>query len=178
MLSALQFSGGKDSLALVYYMRALWDFVDVIFVDAGDALPETLERVARIESQVPKFTRLRTDAPAYRQEHGDPNGGTWLNCCVANIYAPMQQYVLRQGYRQIIRGTKSCDPHIHVVFPGDIVDGILYTFPLWHWNDAAVEAYLGVQLPEPYRFGAIGMPDCKTCTAVEMCGGTTKGLWQ
>lgn len=177
MRSALQFSGGKDSLALVYYMQALWDFVDVIFMDSGDAHPATLERVERIKQLVPHFTHLVSNAPGYRERHGDPDGATWLKCCMANIYAPMHLYVMSLGYRQVLRGTKSCDPHVHTVFPGDVVDGILFTFPLWHWSDQKVEQYLGERLPEPYRRGAVGMPDCKTCTAIEICGGTTMEKW-
>lgn len=176
-LAALQFSGGKDSLALVYFMQALWPFCDVIFMDTGDALPETIERVEEVKGLVPKFTWLKSDSLAYRKEHGDPNRESWIRCCVANVYKPMHEYVLSQGYRQIIRGTKAIDPHLHLVFPGDVLDGILYTFPLWHWTDRDVMQYLGDKLPKPYKMGAIGMPDCATCTATEMCGGSTKVLW-
>lgn len=177
MKIALQFSGGKDSLALLWYMEALWDFIDVIFVDTGDVYPSTLRRVERMAARVPNFIKIDTDSVAYRAEHGNPDAKTWLECCVANVYQPMHEYVIKNGYRQVLRGTKAVDPHIHLVFPGDIIDGILFTFPLWGWTDLAVMQYLGKRLPDEYRIGAVGMPDCKTCPAFEMCGGTTKPLW-
>jgi phosphoadenosine phosphosulfate reductase len=174
---ALQFSGGKDSLALLWYMQAMWPFIDVIFMDTGDMYPSTLKRVEELKSIVPSFIHLKSDAPAYRRQHGDPHGATWLQCCFNNVYEPMHRYIRANGYRQVLRGTKAVDPHVHIVYPGDVLDNILFTFPLWHWTDIDVEQYLGLRLPTEYRMGAVGMPDCKTCTAVEMCGGTTKRIW-
>ena len=177
MKTALQFSGGKDSLALLYYVQSLWEFIDVIVIDAGDMYSATRARVELVSKLVPNFVYLKSDAPAYRKVHGDPNDANWLACCVANVYAPMHDYIKKHGYRQILRGTKAVDPHIHLAFPGDVMDGILMTFPLWHWSDLEVMEYLGERLPLEYRLGAIGMPDCRTCTAFGQCGGTTKHIW-
>jgi phosphoadenosine phosphosulfate reductase len=177
MKSALQFSGGKDSLALLWFTQALWPFIDVIFMDAGDVYPSTMKRVEEMAKLVPNFIHLKSDAPAYRREHGDPDGETWFRCCTDNIYLPMHEYITANGYRQVLRGTKAVDPHIHAVFPGDMLDGVLFTFPLWFWTDVDVMTYLGDRLPTEYRFGAVGMPDCASCTAIEMCGGTTKRVW-
>jgi 3'-phosphoadenosine 5'-phosphosulfate sulfotransferase (PAPS reductase)/FAD synthetase len=146
-------------------------------MDTGDMYPSVLERVEKLKARVPSFIHLRSDAPEFRRHFGDPNDANWLDCCRANVYAPMHEYLRKNGYRQVLRGTKAVDPHIHLVFPGDVIDGVLYTMPLWHWTDAAVEQYLGMRLAEPYRRGAVGMPDCKTCTATAMCGGSTKVIW-
>ena len=47
MKTALQFSGGKDSLACIHLMRSHWDTLTVYHVDTGDLLPEVREIVDR-----------------------------------------------------------------------------------------------------------------------------------
>lgn len=178
MRTALQFSGGKDSLALLLHMRALWNFLTVLHVDSGD-LPEPARKIiAEVAATVPHFRTIRADSVGFRREHGSPTGDNWAQCCNANIWLPMNTAVREMGFKQLMRGSKACDPHIHVVFPGEVVEGVLYTFPLWHWSDLEVEAYLGPLLPNAYREGAVGMPDCATCQADEACGGRTKDLWK
>ena len=175
---ALQFSGGKDSLALLMHMKAFWPVIDVLHVNTGDA-PDALEEVIDWAAKVlPRFTMIYSDSQEFRKAHGNPSGENWFNCCAANIYLPMAALVKHNGYRQILRGTKRCDPHIHGVFPGEIHDGVIYTFPIWDWSDADVEKYLVESLPAPYRQGAIGMPDCRSCPATEACGGHTRHLWR
>jgi len=176
MRTALQFSGGKDSLALLFYMRALWPFITVVHLDTGDAYTATRQRVMALAKVIPNFVLLRSDSIAYRKANGPPGGATWISCCRANIFVPMHEYLFANGYRQVLRGTKACDPHVHMTFPGDVMDGILFTYPLWHCPDGAVCLSLGEHLPAPYRKGATGMPHCKSCEAVEACGNT-KHLW-
>lgn len=175
--TALQFSGGKDSLALLFHVRALWDFIDVVHVDSGDLPPDMKELIRDIEHLIPNFIRIQADSIGYRERHGVPDGDTWPQCCNANIWRPMMDYLNLSGHRQVLRGTKACDPHVHGVFPGDVADGILFTFPLWHWSDADVDRYLGDLLPGAYQNGAVGMPDCYTCQADEACGMKTQKLW-
>lgn len=176
--TALQFSGGKDSLAVLFYMRSLWPHIAVVNVDTGDA-PEHAKRViAQVAEMVPNFLQIRSDSKGFREQYGQPTGDNWTQCCAANIWMPMNHAIREMGFRQIIRGTKACDPYIHGVFPGDVVDGLLCTFPLWYWSDKDVENYLGDHLPEAYRNGAHGMPDCASCPAEEACGMKTKHLWQ
>lgn len=40
MKTALQFSGGKDSLATLFYMRSLWPYLTVVNVDT--AMPDCM----------------------------------------------------------------------------------------------------------------------------------------
>lgn len=178
MKTALQFSGGKDSLALLLHLKALWPVIDVIHVDTGDSPDAMKEVVEWAKSVVPSFLTIRTDSVGFRERFGQPDAGMWFNCCAANIYIPMLATIKERGYRQVLRGTKRCDPHVHGVFPGDVHDGVIYTFPIWDWSDRDVEQYLGEALPVPYRHGAIGMPDCKSCPAKEACGGHTRHLWR
>jgi phosphoadenosine phosphosulfate reductase len=176
--TALQFSGGKDSLALLWYMEALWPYLDVVYMDSGDAFPSTQGMVTYLKSIVPNFIHLRGDSVEYRRQYGDPTPRSWVNCCKDNIWQPIYEYVRDRGYRQILRGSKACDPHVHMTFPGDVLEGVLFTYPLWHWSDADVKSYLGDRLPPAYLMGAVGMPDCRTCTAVEACGGSTRQVWK
>ena len=92
---------------------------------------------------MPHFIHLKSDAKAYRKMHGDPDSESWFRCCTDNIYLPMHEYITKNHYRQVMRGTKAIDPHIHTVFPGDMLDGVLFTFPLWFWTDVDVMIYLG-----------------------------------
>jgi 3'-phosphoadenosine 5'-phosphosulfate sulfotransferase (PAPS reductase)/FAD synthetase len=178
MRTLLQLSGGKDSMALLYFMEAFWNFIDIAWLDTGDCPPSTERRIIDTVGHLRGFHRIKTDSKGFRRENGEPRSDNWLACCSLNMYLPMADFVREGGYRQVLRGTKACDPHVHGVYPGDVVEGVLYTFPLWNWTDDDVEEYLGDRLPVQYRNGAIGMPDCVTCPAVEPCGNTTKHLWK
>jgi phosphoadenosine phosphosulfate reductase len=178
MKAALQFSGGKDSLALLFHLQALLPYIDVLMLDTGD-MTEAAHENAQLAKQIaPNFHTIETDSVGYRQINGEPTSENWLNCCAANIWAPMNNYIQANGYRQIFRGTKSCDPYVHGVFPGDVVQGIVYTMPLWEWDDGDVRDYLGIKMPEPYLEGAKGMPDCVSCPVAEACGGKTRNMWR
>ena len=175
--TALQFSGGKDSLALVYHLEALLPFIDVVMLDTGDLTEEAYKNAEMIRSIAPNFEVINTFPKFYRQTVGEPTSQNWIQCCAENIWLPMAQHIKANGYRQIFRGTKRCDPHLHGVFPGDVIDGVVYTMPLWDWSDDEVKAYLNEKLPEPYRNGAGSMPDCVSCPVPEACGGRTRRLW-
>jgi 3'-phosphoadenosine 5'-phosphosulfate sulfotransferase (PAPS reductase)/FAD synthetase len=178
MRTALQFSGGKDSLALLYHLEALWPFIDVVTLDTGDLTQAAQMNVEVARKVVPNFRLIATDSRAYRAAAGEPTSADWTACCAANIWMPMLSFLKQNGYRQVMRGTKAVDPYLHAVFPGDVVDGVLFTMPLWHWSDEDVKAYLKDRLPQPYVLGAHGMPDCVSCPVPEACGGKTRRMWQ
>jgi len=177
MKAALQFSGGKDSLALVFHLQALLPYIDVLMLDTGDMTEAAYENAQLVKQIAPHFKVIETDSKAHRKESGDPTSANWLNCCLANIWAPMAEYLYANGYKQVFRGTKRCDPYLHGVTPGDVVQGVIYTLPLWEWSDEDVRTYLGTKMPEQYLNGAKGMPDCVSCPVPESCGGRTRGLW-
>jgi 3'-phosphoadenosine 5'-phosphosulfate sulfotransferase (PAPS reductase)/FAD synthetase len=56
---ALQFSGGKDSLAVLFLMRPYLDRLTVYHVDSGDAFPETTELIDKIAKHIPHFVRVQ-----------------------------------------------------------------------------------------------------------------------
>jgi len=180
MRSALAFSGGRDSLAMLLRLQALWHVLDVVFVDAGDAFPQTSALMERMSAVLPHFTRVRTDARAWRVEHGDPTDANWSRCCSANFWVPLHKHLKAGGYRQVLRGDRADEGHVQLVMPGDVIDGILFTFPMWTWSEAQVMEYLSKRgaLARPYAAGAEGLPDCRTCTAEAACGNRTKHLWE
>lgn len=177
MKAAIQFSGGKDSLALVYHMEALLPHLDVVMVDTGDMTGEAYRNLDIVKSMTPNVWVIRSDSKFYRKANGPLTSGNWIHCCQANIWGPMADHIKEMGYRQVFRGTKRCDKYLHGVFPGDVVDGVIYTLPLWEWSEGDVRAYLGDKLPAPYRNGADGMPDCASCPVPEVCGGRNKEVW-
>lgn len=175
MKQALQFSGGRDSLAMLYYMMPHLSNIDVIWANSGDAYPETVALMAYIKRFVPRFIVLTDgDAKEWRLKHGltDEN---WKLCCADNMWAPMQRFIAAEGYTHVFRGTKACDPVVPV--PPGVYDGVRYIFPLWTWSDEDVNDYLGPSLPPQYRVGHFSSLDCMGCTAKEACGGATKHLW-
>ena len=171
MSAVIQFSGGKDSLALCYHLQAIRDMVDVVMVDTGD-MPDAAYRNLELVADL-GYTIIVLKPP---RDVPDIDGSNWTECCYRNIWGPMSDYV-NGKYRQVFRGSKRCDPHFHGVFPGDIVSNVLYTMPLWDWSDDDVKEYLGVRLPKEYEL-AEGMPDCLSCPVTESCGGRTRHLWR
>lgn len=178
MKTAIQFSGGKDSLALLFHLEALLPFLDVVMVNTNDMTEAAYENAALAKTMAPNFHVINTFSNDYRRIYGDPTSQNWLKCCAANIWTPMQNFIREKGYRQIFRGTKRCDPYIHGVYPGDVVGGLIYSMPLWDWSDQDVKDYLKDKLPKPYQDGAKGMPDCVSCPVPESCGGRTRDMWK
>ncbi|MFM0170609.1 phosphoadenosine phosphosulfate reductase family protein [Paraburkholderia sediminicola] len=60
---ALQFSGGKDSLAMLHLMRKHWDRMTVYWVNPGDAFPETIALVESVRALVPHFVEIAANQP-------------------------------------------------------------------------------------------------------------------
>lgn len=183
---ALQFSGGKDSLAVAYLLREHWERITFYHVDTGDLLPEVQDVVATIEWQVPKFVRISTDAPGWLDAVGLPSdlvpttstaaglavglSGRRIvdrfDCCASNIMAPMHHRMLSDGITLAIRGTKRCDmprlPH-----EGGQTDSYYLWLPIVDWSDADVFAYLrevGAPICRVYENGTQS-PECATCPA-------------
>lgn len=183
---ALHFSGGKDSLACLYYLKPHWAEIDVVWCNTGAAFPETIEQMAKIRTTVPRFIEVRSDQPANNVSCGVPadivpvshtplhnvftRGSnpliqSFVDCCRANIWLPMHEASL--GYDVIIRGQKESDHKKAPVKSGERIDGVEYYFPLEDWTDDDVYQYLAendIELPITYKyFGSSA--DCWSCTA-------------
>lgn len=184
--AALQFSGGKDSLACLYMLKPFWHQIDVVWLNTGAALPETLEQMVKIRAMVPRFVEIRSDQPAdiarngmpvdvlpvsCTSEHrlvsvGDaPLMRPFLDCCRNNLWLPMLHAM--QGYDLIIRGQKNCDAKKAPIKSGDVENGVEYYFPLEEWTEEEVLGYLAdndIELPPTYQYFK-SSPDCWSCTA-------------
>lgn len=184
---ALQFSGGKDSLALLHLMRPYWDRLTVYWTDTGDSFPETRELVEQVAAMVPRFERIQGHQPEVIATFGIPSdlvpasstpfgigasGGGLLiqdrySCCLRAMMLPMHERMKADGITLVIRGQKAADRLKAPIRSGHVEDGIEYLFPLEDWDDARVIAYLheqGVALPRFYEVMRAS-PDCMTCSA-------------
>jgi phosphoadenosine phosphosulfate reductase len=97
-------------------------------------------------------------------------GGTKLQdrfqCCYNSLMLPMQERMEQDGITLIIRGQKSADTMKSPLRSGALENGIELLFPLEHWTDEQVFAFLkeNAFIPDYYQQLAAS-PDCLTCSA-------------
>jgi len=183
---ALQFSGGRDSIACLYLMRPYWDALTVYWCDTGSTYPETLSLVCKVRDMVPNFAVIQGLQPEVIAHYGMPSdivrasatpmgvqvgGGPLMqdrhSCCLRSKMIPLHQRMLDDGVTLIIRGQKSADKMKAPVKSGEIHDCIEYLFPLEDWDARKVMAYLREQdAPIPRFYEMLNSaPDCLTCSA-------------
>jgi len=191
--AALKFSGGKDSLACLYLLRPWWDRVVVLWTNAGDPYPETVQQMERVRQLVPHF--MEVAGPGGVSCHGPgemypadmvPWGATpmgrfvqtsaprftihsFAECCAHNVWLPMQQAIARLGCDLVIRGERESEQYRPPVTSGmqSPENGGTQLLPLFGWSKDDVFAYLraeGVEVPRSYQYG-MGSLDCLHCTA-------------
>lgn len=184
---ALQFSGGKDSLACLYLLREQLDDITVYWLDTGDTCPETVAVLDQVRSWVPNFVAVRTDSKNWRAANGYPSdlvpakahtlGVAYgmndfrlvgrFDCCYANLMLPMHERMVEDGVDCVIRGTKLCDTG-RVPAEGN-VGSYTVILPIRDWSHQQVFDYLesvGAPYNEVYdHFVGISAPECLTCTA-------------
>ncbi|MEB2503656.1 phosphoadenosine phosphosulfate reductase family protein [Burkholderia sp. BCCIQ04A] len=189
----LKFSGGKDSLACLYLLRPWWNRVTVLWANSGDPYPETVEQMRRIRELVSNFVEV--PGPGYIRGHAveqtfpadmvpwtataigrlcSPNAPSFklhstLECCAANVWAPMQNKIRELGADLVIRGEREAEAHRPPITNGvvDPQNGGTQLIPLRRWSKDDVFSYLraqGVELPRQYAYG-MGSLDCLHCTA-------------
>lgn len=199
---AIQFSGGKDSLAVLYQMRPLLDRATVYFGDTGGVYPHMVEFVHDTCRRL--GAKLRVVNPTvpldiYHARFGLPsdivpveasvpmrlyNGRSGqmlqsnLSCCNTMLWQPMQQALIADGIKHVYRGSKACDGHVGV--PDGFVDshGITYHSPIWSWSDADVFTYLQqIDASLPEHHGDVDNSfDCLFCTAFLKNAGARERL--
>ncbi|MEN6540834.1 MAG: methyltransferase domain-containing protein [Mizugakiibacter sp.] len=185
---ALQYSGGKDSTAVLYLLRPWWDRLTVYWTNTGDPVPETLEVIDEVRAEVAHFVEITGDVKAWRAANGTPSDivtfrghaiGNFLgfgdlrlsnrfDCCWANLMLPMVQRMQADGVTLIVRGTKDADMPAQPVNSGDIHDGFEILYPVQDWSDEEVFDFLaqeGAPVADYYAFGAPTAPECLGCTA-------------
>lgn len=183
---ALQLSGGKDSLATLFLLHDHWDKLTVYWTNTGDPVPEVQAVVDNIKALVPNFVEISGRVHQQVEAFGLPSdlvpttstpfginaygGGTKLQdrfqCCYNSLMLPMQERMERDGITLIIRGQKSADVMKSPLRSGALENGIEVLFPLEHWTDAQVFAFLETNafVPDFYQ-GLSASPDCLTCSA-------------
>lgn len=189
--AALNFSGGKDSLACLYLLKP-WvaaGRIAVYWTNTGDACPETAAVVQAVRALpwVREFREIGTDVVAWRGAHGMPSDvvpssahplglaygmsavaiSNKFDCCMANIAGPMHERMLADGMDIVIRGTKRADTgKVPAEGPTEFYELLL---PLVDWSHAEVFDYLaraGAPENPVYRyFKGISAPECMGCTA-------------
>ncbi len=184
---ALQFSGGKDSMAVVHLLRPHWDRLTLYHVDTGDLLPEIQSVTKDTEKMVPRFVRIDTNSNAWRENVGYPSdlvpcsctgAGVMIgmserrlvdrfDCCASNIMLPMHNRALADGCTLVIRGTKRADFKRMPAEDGPTGLGYDLWLPLLEWSHNDVFAYLrslNVEIPRIYE-DHVNAPECATCPA-------------
>lgn len=184
---ALQFSGGKDSLACLYLLREQLGELTVYWQDTGDGCPETLAVIDEVRQWIPNFVVVHSDVKAWRAVHGSPSDlvaasshyiaepygistgrlSNRFDCCAQNRMLPIHNRMVADGVDCVIRGIKTSDTGT-IPFEGkdQFYEVIL---PIRDWTDADVFSFLDT-VGAPYNaiydfYKGIGAPECMGCTA-------------
>lgn len=184
---ALSFSGGKDSLAVVYLLRAHLHRLTIYHIDTGDLLPETREIVEHVKAFAPNFVHIQGDVARFITQNGLPTDllphsahpiGQAMgeprmplvaryDCCWHNLMLPIFSRILADGNTLLIRGTKRVDMRRLPNGSGDVDGQIELWYPIQDWSNDEVFAYLreaGAPLSRIYSH-VTNSPECARCTA-------------
>jgi phosphoadenosine phosphosulfate reductase len=186
-LKILQFSGGKDSLAVLLLLKDILSEITVIWANSGDCFPETLEQMEKIKAICPNFIEVKGNQPQVISDFGYPvdvipvknyapisrlmqvdriKMQGLLECCYKSFLDPMQVKSKELGATMIIRGQKNADKQKSPVRSGDVIDGVEYWFPIQDWTDEQVMDFVkDSDLLSPHYKDANTSMDCMHCTA-------------
>lgn len=182
----LMLSGGKDSVACLFKLKAELDNLIVVWVNTGKSFKETEDIINLIKPYTKHFVELRVNRDLQWEIYGWPadiinplhtveghlySGSqfktqTPFNCCVMNIMLPVFKFAKEIGSTLLIKGQKNADGLKDKYKSGDMLEGITIWHPIEHWTDeqvlAAVEEGLGF-LPEHFKLKHSSL-DCRDCT--------------
>jgi phosphoadenosine phosphosulfate reductase len=185
---ALQFSGGKDSLALLHLLKPVLDKITVYNLNTGDSCPETVAVIEDAKTWIPNFVQVQSDVHAWKATNGWPTDlvparahaigllynmnpfplSNRFDCCHQNLMIPMHEAAVRDGVDLFIRGTKQADTG-RVPHEGPIEGGAHVWLPIRDWSHDDVFTYLrdvsAMSNPIYDHFKAISAPECLHCTA-------------
>lgn len=184
---ALCFSGGKDSLAVVYLLRDHLHRMTVYHMDTGDLLPEVATVVEHVKAMCPSFVHLRGDIHGAIQRDGLPTDllphsahpigqamgehhrklVSRYDCCAKNLMLPIYNRIKADGNTLIIRGTKAVDMKVLPAVDGTTEDGMTVCYPIQEWSNQQVFDYLaevGAPVARLYQH-MTNAPECARCSA-------------
>ena len=184
--AVLFYSGGKDSLACLLLLQPWWHAIDVVWVDTANQFPEVYDHMEKVRGMVPHFTVLKSDTLAYARENGFPVDvvptrytamGQFIygykplrlcsrfDCCAANIWKPMEDYMRLVKPTCVIRGDRSSE---RVMAP-EKAEGIEFVFPIADWTTEQVQTYIQKApfglYQERHELPEGSSLDCMTCMA-------------
>jgi phosphoadenosine phosphosulfate reductase len=186
---ALQFSGGKDSIATLEMMRPYLDRITVYWLNTGDPFPEVVEVVDKVRRSVPNFIEIDGKRDSVIALHGMPSdvipysssltshnlrvAETVLlqdrfSCCSRVVMQPMHERMIKDGITLIIRGQRVDELFKGTARSGDVLDGFEFLYPIEDWSTEQVFQYIkqnGWEIPRYYTEGMPHSGDCLVCTA-------------
>lgn len=170
MKTAIQFSGGIDSLACLWLYRGTPD-VTAYWVKTDGAYPSMEEHIRKCCDAAGIPLRI---VDGYRDiaTYGYPNDlepDTVLACCSRGLWVPMAEAMQKDGIQVIVRGQRDDD-----TLKGAVIDGYtdgggtVYRLPIRAWTRAMVVDYVAENCPqlvhESYFMGEVTGRDCWDCT--------------
>jgi phosphoadenosine phosphosulfate reductase len=186
---ALQFSGGKDSIAILEIMRPYWNRLTVYWLNTGDPFPEVVKVVDKVRAMVPRFVEIDGGRDAVFEQYGLPSdvvpysssdvshqmgvGETVklqdrFSCCSRVVMQPVHQRMIDDGITLIIRGQRVSENFKGKLRSGDMLDGFEFLYPIEDWSTENVFDYIqscGWEVPRYYTEGMPHSGDCLVCTA-------------
>ena len=187
--TVLQFSGGKDSLCVLHYLRPHWDQLTVLWANSGAAFPETEALMAEIKALVPHFAEVNSDQKSWVAAYGFPvdtipvrNSGfghdmeqgdriklqPYVTCCGKNVWQPLAEYCsVANGVTTVIRGQRIQEKLKSPLRNGYVEAGVTHLMPIEDWSTEQVFDFLrahDVKIPAYYSVTDSSL-DCWSCTA-------------
>lgn len=187
--TALQYSGGRDSRALLHLHRDRLNEIIVVWMNPGDAYPETVKEMHRLAATIPHFLILQGEVSDNIRNYGYPSdvvpiahtvvGAAFMgsatpliqsafDCCNRSMWQPLQRAMKLLSITTVIRGQRRDEQYKNsLITDGAVIDGVKYVLPLESWSVPQVEQYLRdnhIKIPEYYKTEGTSH-DCMHCTA-------------
>ena len=177
-------------MAMLHWLRPIWDNSVVMFCDTGAAYPGTLELMREVADVVPRFRIVHGNQPEVIARCGFPvdvvpvkhslqgeavfgpqalKFQSYFDCCRQSLWEPMHRACLAMGVDTIYRGQRKDDVRRAPIASGTVDPwGVKIIFPIYEWTREQAFAYAKAHCPEwlaPYYETEQTSRDCWDCTA-------------
>jgi phosphoadenosine phosphosulfate reductase len=158
----LAVAASMEDAVLIDVASTVHPGIDVVFVDTGYHLPETLATAQRVQRRYPIELRVVSDA--------SPKDDLWRQstdaCCARNKVAPFDAAL--RGYTAWMSGLRRADSPERADAPIVTRDGrgLISIRPLANWSDADVDGYIADHdiIVNPLRAQGYLSIGCQPCT--------------